>query len=105
MRCATLKHLGAWVLCALLTLVVPHLALASDKLVEEANSTWNKHFNNGDAHALAALYDENAVVSPGDYRTIQWREEIEKLFRTPGDFLAQSAAIRLPTVKRRILFK
>jgi hypothetical protein len=62
----------------------------------EANASWNKHFNNGDAHALAALYDEKAV---------QGREEIEKLLKTPGGFLAQSAAIRLPTVKRRKLFK
>ncbi|MGF6408890.1 YybH family protein [Paraburkholderia sp. MM5482-R1] len=81
----TLRHLSACGLCALFTLVAPHPALAQDKLVEEANATWNKDFNKGDAHGLAALYDEKAVVSPGNGKTVQGREEIEKLFKSYFD--------------------
>jgi uncharacterized protein (TIGR02246 family) len=66
-------------------LVAPHPALAQDKLVEEAIATCNTCFNKSDAHGLAALYDKKAIVSPGNGKTIQGREEIERLLESYFD--------------------
>lgn len=81
----TLRYFGTCGLFALFAFVALRPAFAQDKLVEEANSTWNSHFNKGDAHGLAALYDEKAIVSPGNGKTVQGREEIEKLFKSYFD--------------------
>ncbi|KND61606.1 Ketosteroid isomerase [Candidatus Burkholderia verschuerenii] len=67
------------VLVALSPAWYPH---AADSSVEHANALWDQTFNKGDAHALAALYDEKAVVSPGNGKTVQGRDEIEKLFKS-----------------------
>ena len=39
----------------------------------------------GSEEGLAALYDEKAIVSPGNGKTVQGREEIEKLFKSYFD--------------------
>jgi uncharacterized protein (TIGR02246 family) len=76
----SVRHVGA---CVLFALAASHPALAQgDKAVDAANATWNKAFNSGNAHALATLYDEKAVVSPGNGKSIQGRAEIEKLFKS-----------------------
>jgi uncharacterized protein (TIGR02246 family) len=77
-----MTHLVACLLVALAT-VQPALAQKTDasSIVDAANTTWNKAFNSGDAHALAALYDDKATVSPGNGKSIQGRTEIEKLFK------------------------
>lgn len=46
-----------------------------------ANTAWNQALNSGNAAALAALYAENATVSPGDGSTISGRAAIQKLFQ------------------------
>jgi len=70
----------AFALC--FALVSPYPALAQDKLVEEAKATCDTYFSKGDAHGLAALYDEKAIILPGNGKTIQGREEIEKVFKS-----------------------
>jgi uncharacterized protein (TIGR02246 family) len=80
-----IRHLGA---CALLAFAASQPALAQGdaaKSVEAANATWDKAFNSGDAHALAALYDEKAVVSPGNGKAVKGRADIEKLFKGAFD--------------------
>jgi len=80
------KHMTHLVVCLSVALAAaqPALAQKSDatNIVDAANVTWKKAFNSGDAHALAALYDEKATVSPGNGKSIQGRAEIEKLFKS-----------------------
>lgn len=72
--------------CVVLALAASQPALAvRDKAVDQANTAWNAAFNKGDAHGLAAMYDERAVVSPGNGTTVQGRADIEKLFKSYFD--------------------
>lgn len=50
-------------------------------IVEAVNESWNKELNSGNAKGLAALYAENATLSPGNGKTLVGRTEIEKLFK------------------------
>ena len=50
--------------------------------IESINTTWNQALNGGNAAALAALYAEDAKLSPGNGETIVGRAEIEKLFQS-----------------------
>jgi uncharacterized protein (TIGR02246 family) len=49
--------------------------------VEAANLEWNNALNSGDVKGLAALYTENATLSPGNGKTLVGRDEIENLFK------------------------
>ena len=49
--------------------------------IEAANAKWNKALNSGNVKELAALYTENAILSPGNGKTIVGRAEIENLFK------------------------
>jgi uncharacterized protein (TIGR02246 family) len=48
--------------------------------IEAINTEWNNALNNGNAKDLAALYAENATLSPGNGKTLVGRAEIEGLF-------------------------
>lgn len=50
--------------------------------LEQFNSTWNQALNSGNASAVAALYTEQATLSPGNGQTLVGRGEIEKLFKS-----------------------
>lgn len=50
-------------------------------IIEAANTEWNKALNRGNVKGLAALYTENATISPGNGKTIVGRAEIENLFK------------------------
>jgi uncharacterized protein (TIGR02246 family) len=50
-------------------------------IIEAANAEWNKALNSGNVKGLAALYTENAILSPGNGVTLVGRAEIENLFR------------------------
>lgn len=50
-------------------------------IIEAANAKWNKALNNGNVKELAALYAENAILSPGNGKTLVGRAEIENLFK------------------------
>ena len=49
--------------------------------IEAANAKWNKALNRGNVKELAALYTENATLSPGNGKTIVGRAEIKNLFK------------------------
>ena len=49
--------------------------------IEAANAKWNKALNSGNVKELAALYTDNATLSPGNGKTIVGRAEIENLFK------------------------
>lgn len=50
--------------------------------LESLNSAWNQALNSGNTHALAHLYAENAMLSPGNGQTLVGRVEIEGLFKS-----------------------
>ena len=51
-------------------------------IIEAANAEWNKALNSGKVKDLAALYTENAILSPGNGNTLVGRSEIENLFKS-----------------------
>ena len=51
-------------------------------IIEAANLAWNQALNTGNINALAALYAENAMVSPGNGLALVGRVEIENLFKS-----------------------
>jgi len=52
------------------------------QLVEQLNQNWNNLFNSGDAHAVAQLYSETAILSPGNGQILNGQTEIEALFQS-----------------------
>lgn len=51
-------------------------------IIEAANAEWNKALNSGNVKSLAALYTENAILSPGNGKTLVGSAEIESLFKS-----------------------
>lgn len=51
-------------------------------ILETINAEWNMAFNAGNAEAVAALYAESAVLSPGDGNLLTGRSEIQGLFNS-----------------------
>ena len=51
-------------------------------IIEAANAEWNKALNSGNVNDLAALYTENAILSPGNGVTLVGHAEIENLFKS-----------------------
>lgn len=82
-----MKHLiPNTLLAAVLTLGVHNSAVADinklKSIAESANATWNQALNSGNASGLAALYAENAILSPGNGKTLSGRTEIAALFKS-----------------------
>ncbi|ADI29221.1 YybH family protein [Methylotenera versatilis] len=50
-------------------------------IIEAANAEWNKALNSGNVKDLAALYTENAILSPGNGVPLVGRAEIANLFK------------------------
>lgn len=77
------KYLRDWSITLLVALLPlsPALAGGATGLAEELNAEWDAAFNRGDAAALAALYAEDAIVSPGNGGTLQGRDSIRELFQ------------------------
>lgn len=50
-------------------------------IIETVNAEWNEALNSGNIKDLAALYTENATISPGNGKTLVGRAEIENLFQ------------------------
>ncbi|MEX2524762.1 MAG: SgcJ/EcaC family oxidoreductase [Gammaproteobacteria bacterium] len=61
--------------------VSPALAGNATDRAEKLNEKWNTAFNQGDATAVAALYAEDAILSPGNGETIKGRAAIQELFQ------------------------
>ncbi len=51
-------------------------------VLAEVNASWNGNFNKGDSAALAALYAEDATVSPGNGTVLKGHEAIASLFKS-----------------------
>ena len=71
-------------IACLVSLCVTGPAVASDTGpdFEALNATWNEAFNGGDAAAVAALYHENAHLSPGNQKVLTGRAAIQELFQS-----------------------
>ena len=50
--------------------------------VTKLNAQWNAALNSGNAKALAAMYAEDATLSPGNGKALVGRAEIEQLFQS-----------------------
>jgi uncharacterized protein (TIGR02246 family) len=66
--------------------------------VESLNTSWNQALNSGDAKALANLYAENAILSPGNGQVLTGRAEIEKLFQSFVDAGVHNHTLEIVTV-------
>ncbi|OUR73537.1 hypothetical protein A9Q78_03875 [Methylophaga sp. 41_12_T18] len=51
-------------------------------LAEQLNNTWNATFNKGDAKAVAQLYSEHAILSPGNGQILKGQQQVETLFQS-----------------------
>ena len=68
--------LGAWLILA------ASAAFAQDKAaIEKLNDAWTAAFNKGDAHAVAAMYAEDAYVLPPGSDIVKGRAAIEVFWR------------------------
>jgi len=52
------------------------------KILDSVNATWNTTFNRGDSSALAALYTEDATLSPGNGEVLVGQQQIVNLFKS-----------------------
>lgn len=95
MRSIDFLRIGIMAFSLLLVPVGAAFAGNGEALAKKMNDRWNAAFNRGDAGALADLYAENAIVSPGNGETLRGREAIEKLFQGYFDNGVQDHSIRL----------
>ena len=70
------------------------------QLAEELNQKWDQTFNQSDAKGLAALYGENAVISPGNGTVLKGAEAIQNLFQSFFDNGVHSHKIEVLEVHR-----
>lgn len=64
---------------------LPTAAADDRKVIDGLNRAWDDAFNRADAAALAALYDENATLSPGNGSTVKGRAAIQGVFQGAFD--------------------
>tara|TARA_R110002050_G_scaffold9504_1_gene33046 strand:+ start:192583 stop:193041 length:459 start_codon:yes stop_codon:yes gene_type:complete len=80
------KFLSTLTLCGCIVGGSVGSALASEddttKIVASVNATWNATFNSGDSIALAALYAEDATLSPGNGEILVGHQQIGDLFKS-----------------------
>ncbi|MDZ7737375.1 MAG: SgcJ/EcaC family oxidoreductase [Gammaproteobacteria bacterium] len=79
------RNIIHWAMSLMLASVPLSPALAGDsaeQLAAELNGQWNAAFNRGDAAAVAALYAEDATLSPGNGETLEGRDSIRELFQS-----------------------
>jgi len=65
------------------------------KLAEKLNQSWNTLFNSGDAKAVAQLYSDTAILSPGNGQVLKGQREVEMLFQSYVDGGVHSHAIEV----------
>lgn len=66
--------------------------------IEALNAAWNDAFNSGDAAAVAALYHQNAHLSPGNQQVLTGRDAIQALFQSFIDAGVHEHAIEIVDV-------
>lgn len=57
-------------------------AMDDKQLAGQLNQKWDQTFNQSDAKGLAALYGENAIISPGNGTVLKGSEAIQNLFQS-----------------------
>ncbi len=62
-------------------LTLKEIQMKNRSIIEAANTEWNNALNSGNVKELAALYAENATLSPGNGKTLVGRAKIENLFK------------------------
>ena len=72
-----------WLMAALLAFMPLSSALAdsASDVAKRLNAEWNTAFNNGNAAGVAALYAEDAVLSPGNGKILKGRDAVQQLFQ------------------------
>jgi uncharacterized protein (TIGR02246 family) len=85
----TIMTRNAWpiILVALMFLFNSSILQAEDitggrAVITALNTKWNKAFNSGDPKSVAALYNEDAILSPGNGEVLEGRDAVESLFRS-----------------------
>jgi uncharacterized protein (TIGR02246 family) len=73
----------------------PATATTDRKAVEATVSRYVEATNHGDAEALAALYDDDAVLLPPDHQPIRGRNAIGQFWRQGTDEGLQVTTLRL----------
>ncbi len=83
------KTFNIWsIFCLAIVLIVNsstlHAENSSDgrSVIETLNSRWNEAFNSGKPESMTELYDQSAVLSPGNGEVLVGKMAIEGLFRS-----------------------
>ena len=80
------KFLSTLTLCSCIVGGSVGSAIANEndatKILASVNATWNTTFNSGDSNALAALYTEDATLSPGNGEVLVGQQQIVTLFKS-----------------------
>jgi uncharacterized protein (TIGR02246 family) len=80
------KFLSTLTLCSCIIGGSVGSALANDddtaKILQSVNATWNATFNSGDSEKLAALYTDDATLSPGNGEILVGQQQIVNLFKS-----------------------
>ncbi|MDX1605431.1 MAG: DUF4440 domain-containing protein, partial [Candidatus Competibacterales bacterium] len=70
--------LGLFFSASIAALAAEHDPMAT---AEELAAAWDEAFNAGDTAAVAAMYAEDARLSPGDGRVLEGRAAVQELFQ------------------------
>ncbi len=81
-------------------LVRAETASTGHDLVSSLNERWNAAFNSGDTETIAGLYDEQAILSPGNGAILSGRESIRELFQGFIDNGVHQHSIEVVDVRR-----
>ncbi len=73
---------SVFVLLFFTTLTFAEPVSADREIAESLNTQWNEAFNSADPASVAALYEENAILSPGNGEVLVGQDAIEGLFRS-----------------------
>jgi ketosteroid isomerase-like protein len=75
--------------------VYAETVVEDQNLAEKLNQNWNTLFNKGDAKAVAQLYSETAILSPGNGQILKGKIEVETLFQSFVDGGVHNHAIEV----------
>ena len=74
--------------------------LDNRQLAEQLNQKWDDLFNKGDLSALTQLYNEQAVISPGNGQVLKGQQAIAELFKGFIDGGVHSHKISIIEIER-----
>lgn len=81
-----MKKLAKWLTAATMVAALAacgeQSVVDASKVIDDANTSWNKAFNAQDIEALSNMYIEQATLSAGDGKVLAGREQIAGLFQS-----------------------